>query len=125
MVKSLISVIVASAIIAVGATLENLSLKNSFSQITECVDVLTQKLREDTCTTDDILSLQTLWIEKKQGLHVYIPHAEIKELDLWISECVAYVRFNKRDEAIAKLEVVKELCEQIPKTFSVRIENLF
>lgn len=125
MVKSLISVIVATAIIAVGATLENLSLKNSFSQITDCVDVLTQKLHEDTCTTDDILSLQTLWIRKKQGLHVYIPHAEIKELDLWISECVAYVRFKKIDEAIAKLEVVKELCEQIPKTFSVRIENLF
>lgn len=125
MVKSVISVIVATALIAFGAVYENLALKNTFGQMILCTDELTLKLEDETCTVDDILSLQTLWIRKKEGLHVYIPHAEIKELDLWIAECVSYVKFKKYDEAISKLTVVKELCEQIPKTFSIRFENLF
>lgn len=125
MVKSIISVIVATALIAAGAYLENANLKKSFDQIINATDEITRKLEEKSAEVEDILSLQKLWIEKKRALHVYIPHAEIKELDLWISECVTYVKFEKYDEAIAKLEVVKELCEQIPKTFAVKWENLF
>lgn len=124
MVKSVISVIIATLLIACGAVYENYSLKKSFADMTTFIDELIFKIEEDDCTVDDVLSLQTLWINKKEKMHVYIPHAEIKELDLWIAECVSYVRFSKPDEAIAKLVVVKELCEQIPKTFSIRIENL-
>lgn len=125
MVKSIISVIVASLLITVGAVYENTALRKTFDKMIACVDVITDKLENDLAVTDDIVALQKLWLSNKKSLHAYIPHTEIKELDLWISECVAYVRFEKFDEAISKLEVVKELCEQIPKTFLIRFENLF
>lgn len=125
MVKSIISVIVASLLITVGAVYENTALRKTFDKMIACVDVITDKLENDLAVTDDIVALQKLWLSNKKSLHAYIPHTEIKELDLWISECVAYVRLEKFDEAISKLEVVKELCEQIPKTFLIRFENLF
>ncbi len=125
MVKSVITVIVATAIIVAGAIWESVKLNQTFNELIVCIDEINLKLEEDTANKDDVLALQNLWIEKKEGLHVYIPHTEIKELDLWIAEAVTYVKYGKNDEAIAKLEVVKELCEQIPKTFSVKFENLF
>lgn len=125
MVKSIISVIIASALIAVGGIYENFSLRKTFDEMISCVDEISVKLVEGDAVTDDITSLQKLWLTNKKSLHAYIPHTEIKELDLWISECVAYVKLNKYDEALSKLEVVKELCEQIPKTFLIRFENLF
>ncbi len=124
MVKSVISVIVATALIAFGAIWENVKLNNAFNELIVCIDEINLKLEDGTASKDDILSLQSLWIKKKEGLHVYIPHTEIKEIDLWIAEATTYVVYGKNDEALAKLEVVKELCEQIPKTFSVRLENL-
>lgn len=125
MVKSVISVVIASLLIAIGGVYENTALRKTFDKMIACVDVITDKLENDLAVTDDIVALQKLWLSNKKSLHAYIPHTEIKELDLWISECVAYVRLEKFDEAISKLEVVKELCEQIPKTFSIKFENLF
>lgn len=125
MVKSVISVVIASLLIAIGGVYENTALRKTFDKMIACVDVITDKLENDLAVTDDIIALQKLWLSNKKSLHAYIPHTEIKELDLWISECVAYVRLEKFDEAISKLEVVKELCEQIPKTFSIKFENLF
>ncbi len=88
-------------------------------------DAVIKKLDDGTANGDDVSALQNFWLEKKRSLHVYVPHAELKELDLWISEALTYAEYGKNDEAIAKLVVVKTLCEQIPKTFSLKIENLF
>ena len=125
MVKSIISIIVVSALIFLGATVENIYLENSFDDIIIMVNEISDKLENQTAVEDDVLSMQKLWIDKKQKLHVFIPHTEIKEIDLWISECVTYTKYNKYEDALAKCEVVKELCEQIPKTFSVKLQNLF
>lgn len=125
MVKSIITVIIATFIVVFGAFLESVSLNKTFDEMIICIDQIDLKLEDEVCTTDDILSLQTLWIESKKHLHIYIPHTEIKELDLWISECIMSVKLEKFDEARIKLEVVKELCEQIPKTFNAKVENLF
>ena len=61
---------------------------------------------------------------KKKTLHVLIPHNEIKEIDLWLSECCGLLETKTFDDALTKLTVVSELIEQIPKTFSFRIENI-
>jgi hypothetical protein len=57
-------------------------------------------------------------------LHVFIPHTEIKEVDLWLSESVTLVQNKKWEDALSKVEVLRELAEQIPKTFTLKIENV-
>jgi hypothetical protein len=52
------------------------------------------------------------------------PHTEIKEIDLWLSETVMLVDKKEWTDALSKLEVLKELAEQIPKTFSLLAENI-
>jgi hypothetical protein len=73
---------------------------------------------------DDVYAVQKNWLDKKRVLHIFIPHNEIKEVDLWLSESATLVRDKEWKDAISKIEVLKELAEQIPKTFLIAWENI-
>ena len=125
MVKAILSALIAALVIVALGITENAVLNKHFGELTEELNVIQLKIKDGSCKKKDILEFQSDWIERKKTLHVFIPHTEIKEIDLWISECVYYAGSNDYKEALAKTEVTKELFEQIPKTFLVRIENLF
>ena len=124
MIKALISAIL-SLLIIVGASLfEQNYLKNSFGEFERAVTITYEKTQNHTAVKEDVLSVQNLWVEKKKTLHIFIPHNDIKEVDLWVSEAVTLVENEKWEDALSKLEVVLEMVEQIPKTYSLRIENI-
>lgn len=124
MIKALISAIL-SLLVIVGASLfEQNYLKNSFGEFERAVSVTYEKTLNHTAVKEDVLSVQDLWVEKKKTLHIFIPHNDIKEVDLWVSEAVTLVENEKWEDALSKLEVVLEMVEQIPKTYSLRIENI-
>ena len=124
MVKSIISAIIGFAILILGSAIEYRVVTNSFNEFDNEVKILRQKIENATATLDDGVNVQNVWIEKKKTLHVLIPHNEIKEIDLWLSECCGLLETKTFDDALTKLTVVSELIEQIPKTFSFRIENI-
>ena len=45
-------------------------------------------------------------------------------MDLWLAEAVTLVRDKEWKDAISKIEVLKELSEQIPMTFRISLENI-
>lgn len=124
MVKTFISMITVAIILFVGAILEANFIKNQFGEFNEVLTVLYEKVDEEEATIDDVYAVQRSWLEKKKSLHIFIPHTEIKEIDLWLSESATLVRDKEWEDAISKIEVLKELSEQIPKTFSLRLENV-
>lgn len=125
MVRCIITIIVSVCLITLGSVFENVYMKKSFSELHNMLDQVGYKIENKSVQTDDILSLQNLWLEKKSKLHAFVPHTELKEVDLWISECVTYVKYKKFEDAGAKIEVVRELTEQIPRNFILQFENLF
>ncbi len=124
MVKTFISMIMVSIILVFGMIFENKFINKQFDEFNEVLCVLYEKVDNETATIDDVYAVQQNWLKKKKILHVFIPHTEIKEVDLWLSESATLVRDKEWEDAISKIEVLKELSEQIPKTFSLRIENL-
>ena len=125
MVKSLISTIIAILILIGGAIYEHNYITSNFSDYNKNLNNLYEKVENESASVNDVLSVQESWLDKKQHLHIFIPHTEIKEIDLWLSETVSYVREKEWTEAISKLEVLIELSEQIPLTFNLRLENIF
>ncbi len=125
MVKSFITVLVSFAILIGGAIYEQIYLKNTFNELHDSFSAINEKIIDENATADDILGLQSLWIEKKEKLHAFIPHNDIKEVDLWVAEAVYYAKDKDFTEARAKISVVIELFEQIPKTFLIKFENIF
>ena len=125
MVKTLISTIVAVLLFAFGALFEYKFIDKSFNEFDDRLSVLYEKSESKDATIDDVLSVQQFWIKSKKSLHTVIPHTEIKEIDLWLSEAVRLTEQYNFDEAMQKIEVLRELCEQIPTTFKLKFENIF
>ena len=124
MVKSIISMAVVSILLVIGSVYERNFIDRQFTELGQVLEVLYEKVDEQTATQDDVYAVQKNWLEKKKYLHIFIPHNEIKEIDLWLSESSTLVRDEEWNDAISKIEVLKELAEQIPKTFLVRWENI-
>ena len=125
MVKSFITVIVTFLILVGGAVYEQIYIGKAFSGLKEEFTEIYEKIDDESITNEEILSAQEKWIEEKHKLHAFIPHNEIKELDLWIAEAVYYVEVQNYEEAQGKVSVAIELLEQIPRTFAVTFENVF
>ena len=124
MVKSLCSFFCVLTIILAGAVFENNFIIRQFEEFGAVAEELYIKTENQTAVKDDAIAVQKNWLEKKKYLHNFIPHTEIKEMDLWIAESVSLIGDKKWDDALSKVEVIKELAEQIPKTFEIRIENV-
>lgn len=124
MVKSIISIIVVAIFLTVGAIYENNFIRRQFNEFSTVIEVLYEKVNEETATTDDVYAVQSNWVDKKRFLHAFIPHNEIKEMELWLAETIMLVRDEKWTDAVSKIEVLKELSEQIPKTFVISWENI-
>ena len=125
MVKSAVSMIIVAVLLTVGALFEADFVHRQFNEFDEVLSVLYEKVNEQTAVEDDVYAVQKNWLDKKKYLHVFIPHNEIKEIDLWLAEAVKLVRDEEWHDAVSKVEVLKELSEQIPKTFMVSWENVF
>ena len=125
MVKSIITVLVSALIFIGGSICEQVYLNNSFLNFRQRLIVVYEKTEDETITAYDVKSVQDLWIKNKKTLHVFISHNDIKELDMWISESLNYVKQKNYGEALDKIEVAIELTEQIPKGYLIRFENVF
>lgn len=125
MVKSVISMIVVTLLLFCMAAFEADFVKRQFCEFDAVLEVLYEKVSDETAAEDDVYAVQKNWLDKKRYLHAFIPHNEIKEVDLWLAESIKLVREKEWTDAISKIEVLKELSEQIPKTFSVTWENIF
>ncbi len=124
MVKSILSMLCAIVILFTGAIIESHFIQVHFSEFYTEASAVYCKVKDETATEDDIYALQNKWLYYKKSLHAFVPHSEIKELDLWIAEAVRLVEKEKWEDALSKLEVIKELSEQIPKCFALSIENI-
>ena len=124
MVKTIISVICVTLLLTIGTIFETNFISRQFEEFNVVLCTLYDKIDDQTATQDDVYAVQKNWIEKKRYLHAFIPHNEIKEVDLWLSETATLVRDKEWHDAISKIEVLKELSEQIPHTFKISWENI-
>ena len=124
MVRSIISMLCVAALLGVGAIIETNFVNRQFNEFHGVLEILYEKVDDEVATQDDVYAVQKSWLDKKRYLHAFIPHNEIKEIDLWLAEAVTLVRDKEWQDAISKIEVLRELAEQIPRTFRVSWENV-
>ena len=113
MVKTLLSGLIGLLIMIGASIFEFTYVRNSFEEFKDILVVAYNKIEDETAVKQDVLTAQEYWIEKKQALHVFIPHNDIKEIDLWVSEAVTLVENEEWNDALSKIDVVIELVEQL------------
>lgn len=125
MVRSLISALIAIGILLGVAFGEQYLLRKCFGEFKENAVVVYKKIDEETAKKEDVLSLQKFWLTKKDTLHLFVPHNDIKEIELWLAEACTLVEHKEYKDALSKIDVVIELTEQIPKMYVFAPQNIF
>ena len=116
MVKTLASIFISLALI-VGIS--------AYDIYTAALEALYDKTENKTATYEDGKAIRTFWKDKKKGLHVWIPHVSIENIDYQLNEALGYLYEGKYDDALPKIEVLIEMAEKIPKSYSFSFENIF
>ena len=124
MVKTLLSIFISLALLVGAAVFENFYVRSQFDKFGDALSFLEDKTREQVATRGDAEVVRELWEEEKKNLHSVIPHNDISYIDYWMGEAVSYIETKNYDDALSKLEVLISICEQIPQTYSVSLENI-
>lgn len=125
MVKSVITVIVSALILAGAAIYEQIYVNSAFDRLLEQALIMQEKETNKTATPADAENVKNCWIKEKEKMHAFISHNDIKELDMWLSEGIAFTKSGKYEEAYTKYVVIADLCKSIPKGYLIRFENVF
>ena len=124
MVKTIYSILISILILVLAGIGEKIYLKKTFNDLHEDFTMAYLKIKDEKATPDDANAIRTRWIAQKKKLHFFISHNDIKEMDLWLSEAVSYLKLGNVEEAVSKLEVAIHLTEQIPQNYLIRFENI-
>ncbi|MBQ8885208.1 MAG: DUF4363 family protein [Clostridia bacterium] len=125
MVKTLTSIFVTIALIFGISYWEITHVKKTFAQFDSALTALYKKAESGEATYEDGSAIRTFWRNKKRTLHVWLPHTSIENVDYQLGEALGYLYERKFDDALPKIEVLIEICKRIPRTYSIRLENIF
>ncbi|MDE7330062.1 MAG: DUF4363 family protein [Clostridia bacterium] len=100
-------------------------LHKQFEEFSTALDALYLKVEDETATAEDGYAVRAMWADKKEKLHVFIPHNDISYIDYWLSECCGLLYNGNYELALGKVEVLKEIAKNLPDAYSVKLENVF
>ncbi|MGN1060906.1 MAG: DUF4363 family protein [Candidatus Coproplasma sp.] len=125
MVRSIIYTIVA-AILCVGFFIwTDVYISTQFGQFNDALNTLYDKVEEKTANREDAYAVRDMWADKKEKLHVFIPHNDISYVDYWLSEACSLIYKSEYDLALGKIEVLLEITKNLPDAYIIKLENVF
>jgi len=124
MIKSIVSILISLSLLAAAAVCEGVFANREFNAFREELDSLYDKAEEGTANSEDAKAIRTSWNAKKQRLHVWIPHNDIARVDDILSEAVRDIGEREYSLALAKIEVLINICDTVPGTYSPSLENI-
>ncbi len=124
MVKSLTAIGVAAALLLGLAVFEWYFVDKEFSDFGEEIESLYDKTAAETATVEDARVVQTVWEDRKERLHVFLPHNDIMRIDDYMSETVRLIGERNYALALPKLEVLLHLTTCLPDTYKPALENI-
>ena len=125
MLKTIISIIVTFGLILGLAVYETVYVQTTFREFSSVLQGLYDKTVSHSATKQDGVAVQKYWEEKKHGLHIWIPHTAIIEVNYQLDEAVGFLSSSDYNNVLPKLEVLLCICEDVPRSYSFGMENIF
>ena len=125
MVKTIVSILLSFAVIFGLSFYEMYYVRNTFEQFREILDSLYQKTESYTATYEDGTAVRSYWEHEKRTLHVWLSHNMLQEVDYHLDEAIGYLYNDDYANALAQLEVARELSVEIPRSYSLMPQNIF
>ena len=123
-VKMLVGIAATLALILSVVLYENKRVTNTFLSFGEVLQTLYEKTEEGTVTYEDGTATEAFWENKKNTLHIWLPHSAILEIDYQLYEAVGCLYVQDYKSALPKIEILLGMCKNIPQSYGFRWENI-
>lgn len=125
MVKSIVYTVVAIALCLGLFLYSQYYVEKQFREFGEALDALYNKIEDETATREDGVAVRTMWNDKRDKLHILLPHNDISYIDYWLSEACGLLYNGEYALALGKIEVLQEIAKSLPKGYAPTVENIF
>lgn len=96
-----------------------------FEEFSMALETLYGKIEDEVASREDGVAVRTMWNDKKDKLHILLPHNDISYIDYWLSEACGLLYNGEYELALGKIEVLREISKNLPKSYAPSIENIF
>lgn len=125
MVKSIIYTAVAIALCLGVFIFAQIYVDGQFEEFGDALDVLYFKIEDESATREDAAAVRSMWSDKRDKLHIILPHNDISYIDYWISEACGLLYNGEYALALGKIEVLREIAKNLPKGYAPNLSNIF
>ena len=122
---SIASILITLGMIVGLAVWENCRIHTTFTKFEDILTSLYDKTEAGKVTYEDGTAAEEFWENRKNTLHVWLPHTAILEIDYQLYEAVGYIYVQDYKSALPKIEILLGMCENIPQSYRFSFENVF
>ena len=124
MIRTIASIFITLGLIFGISLYESNRVKNTFTDFSEVLQILYDKTEAGEVTYEDGTATEEFWENKKNTLHIWLPHTAIQEIDYQLYEAVGYLYVRDYKSALPKIEILLGMCENIPQSYRFSLENI-
>ena len=122
---SIVSILIALGIIVGLSIWEDCRIRSTFSKFESILTSLYDKTEAGKVTYEDGTATEEFWENRKNTLHIWLPHTAIVEIDYQLYEAVGYIYVHDYKSALPKIEILLGMCKNIPQSYRFSFENVF
>lgn len=124
MIRTIAGLLISLSLLLGVSFYESNRVQTAFQQFNDVLQTLYDKAEAKQVTYEDGTAVEKFWENKKNTLHIWLPHTAIQEIDYQLYEAVGYLYVRDYDSAMPKLEILIGMCENIPQSYRVSFENI-
>ena len=125
MIKTIISIFITLGVILGISCYEIHYVQSTFETFHGALRSLKEKTELGTVNYSDGLAIRSFWDEKKQVMHIWVPHTALSEIDYQLDEAIGFLYAGKYEDALPKIEVILGLSENVPRSYIISLGNIF
>ena len=123
--KTIASILITLAFIFGISVWEEHRVQTTFADFERILTSLYNKTETGEVTYEDGTAAEHFWENRKNTLHVWLPHTAILEIDYQLYEAVGYLYVHDYKSALPKIEILLGMCKNIPQSYRFSLENVF
>lgn len=125
MIRTIVSILVSFAIIFGLSFYELHYVQTTFKQLHEALVALYEKSETATASYEDGVAVQALWEDKREHLHIWMPHTVLQEIDYQLNETMGYLYLQDYANTLPKISLLIGITESVPVSYTFRLGNVF
>lgn len=125
MVKTTVTLLIVLAVILAASFFENNYLVKNFDYFDKSLDEIIENTDKGEDSSDKLFQLTKWWKDKKNVLHAFVPHSDIRDIDGLMVEANKYIKNEMYNTAAAKLQKLDDMIVSITQNYSFNFGNIF